>query len=636
MENNYLAHYGTLGQKWGLRRWQNYDGSLTPAGREHYGVGAPIPSEPKTPKERTALADQVRKQYKKRGGEHHTVAADIVFHKVKKSAKAYIDAKKKLENGSSNAKQDSSKFKEAAKKAEADYNADVRDWVNKCVGKHGNEVISNKWESKRMSDALGDTIKDEYLKAEVNDRVYDAFFKDSITKNGKKQTESLDEFVKSYEEKIKTDKSFAKEFSREYYEHQRENARKVAKSQKELDKIIEILDREEKVEGFKVNDPYYLRNAILDLKGGERRKTNKKLAHNLLSNEEDHLEHHGILGQKWGKQNGPPYPLDRDDHSAEEKKLNKFTPSGVIARYKEKKEEKRKAAEKAARVQKMKEGKERKAAERKAAEEHEAAKQKALKSGNPEEVAKFKDELSYAELNEAINRIDLENRLKAQIVKANPPQESAQVDDRSRLEKTTAFISKYGKMASNVAEGAEGMIRAYNTVAKVMNSVTDSDWPTIKEIDPKTKLAEREKKAREAEERERKDRVDKLVRSGDVEEINRRKSELTNDELSNAVKRLDNEERLDRKAKTKAYERELDNEEQETSTDNKDTKSEENKPANKEASTNNAPVNKSFSDLVSRVMKDREEGKDYDDFNPDLDALNALERRKSIRYSKRR
>lgn len=31
-----LMHYGILGQKWGLRRWQNEDGSLTPEGREHY------------------------------------------------------------------------------------------------------------------------------------------------------------------------------------------------------------------------------------------------------------------------------------------------------------------------------------------------------------------------------------------------------------------------------------------------------------------------------------------------------------------------------------------------------------------------------------------------------------------------
>jgi len=34
----------------------------------------------------------------------------------------------------------------------------------------------------------------------------------------------------------------------------------------------------------------------------------------------NYFEHHGILGQKWGKKNGPPYPLDAKDHSASEKK----------------------------------------------------------------------------------------------------------------------------------------------------------------------------------------------------------------------------------------------------------------------------------------------------------------------------
>lgn len=32
------------------------------------------------------------------------------------------------------------------------------------------------------------------------------------------------------------------------------------------------------------------------------------------------LAHHGILGMKWGRKNGPPYPIGVSDHSASEKK----------------------------------------------------------------------------------------------------------------------------------------------------------------------------------------------------------------------------------------------------------------------------------------------------------------------------
>lgn len=35
---NYLEHHGILGMKWGIRRFQNSDGSLTPAGKARYGA----------------------------------------------------------------------------------------------------------------------------------------------------------------------------------------------------------------------------------------------------------------------------------------------------------------------------------------------------------------------------------------------------------------------------------------------------------------------------------------------------------------------------------------------------------------------------------------------------------------------
>jgi hypothetical protein len=36
MSQVYLAHHGILGQKWGVRRYQNPNGSLTDAGKKRY------------------------------------------------------------------------------------------------------------------------------------------------------------------------------------------------------------------------------------------------------------------------------------------------------------------------------------------------------------------------------------------------------------------------------------------------------------------------------------------------------------------------------------------------------------------------------------------------------------------------
>ena len=65
MENNYLAHYGILGMRWGIRRYQNKDGSLTAAGRKRAGIKSDSPrhkptSAKKLAKQRAANLEKAR------------------------------------------------------------------------------------------------------------------------------------------------------------------------------------------------------------------------------------------------------------------------------------------------------------------------------------------------------------------------------------------------------------------------------------------------------------------------------------------------------------------------------------------------------------------------------------------------
>lgn len=78
-ESNYLMHHGILGQKWGIRRYQNPDGSLTPAGRERYGVKEggsvnDISSSEGSKKRVKDLKKAIKINEKKRGKEYTKIA----------------------------------------------------------------------------------------------------------------------------------------------------------------------------------------------------------------------------------------------------------------------------------------------------------------------------------------------------------------------------------------------------------------------------------------------------------------------------------------------------------------------------------------------------------------------------------
>lgn len=57
---DFLIHHGIKGQEWGERRFQNEDGSLTPEGRERYGI-----SEKRQKKAYAKLEQKIQKTQEK-------------------------------------------------------------------------------------------------------------------------------------------------------------------------------------------------------------------------------------------------------------------------------------------------------------------------------------------------------------------------------------------------------------------------------------------------------------------------------------------------------------------------------------------------------------------------------------------
>lgn len=108
LEQNYLEHHGILGQKWGIRRYQNHDGSLTDAGRKRYGIEG----------ERTAKQTQRRLNDLDQAMAYNVHAhnqADIRLSKLSNKAK------RKAAKGKELSERDIKKAEKAAKKmAEAD------------------------------------------------------------------------------------------------------------------------------------------------------------------------------------------------------------------------------------------------------------------------------------------------------------------------------------------------------------------------------------------------------------------------------------------------------------------------------------------------------------------------------------
>lgn len=206
--------------------------------------------------------------------------------------------------------------------------------------------------------------------------------------------------------------------------------------------------------------------------------------------ESNYLAHHGILGQKHGVQNGPPYPLDADKHSASEKKAGwRKSLAGAIKNHKRKKQRK-KALEKAQAVRKAK------AEEKRKQEEFAKKKEEILKSGDPNLIMKYRKQLTDNELQSAVNRIRSEQAMKDFIASSQ----------KSGFDKIDGVMQKAGKVTDWAKKGVDG----YNTIAKIYNAFNAKDEESLLPIIGQDNLfvskdKDNKKKAYEAE----KDKINK-------------------------------------------------------------------------------------------------------------------------------
>lgn len=179
--------------------------------------------------------------------------------------------------------------------------------------------------------------------------------------------------------------------------------------------------------------------------------------------ESNYLSHHGILGMKWGQQNGPPYPLDSNKHSASEKK------AGWMQSLKDKRDAKKKKKKQQAALEKARKARAEKAKQKQLEKEFEENKQKILKSGKASDVAKYKGQMTNQELNDALNRIRWEQQL----------DEMASKEVKSGFDKINGYMEK----AKTITNWYNTGKNAYNAIAEVHNTFSarteEELWPKI-------------------------------------------------------------------------------------------------------------------------------------------------------------
>lgn len=186
------------------------------------------------------------------------------------------------------------------------------------------------------------------------------------------------------------------------------------------------------------------------------------------------IYHHGIQGQKWGKRNGPPYPLKPGAKSAAETKGKKAkAEQGGLISYIKRKRKQKKLNKQIKRVEKDIKVLDK---EKKKYEEWETKKKELLQfdedtSAAAKRILKNLSKMSDNEIKQTLNRMrDVEDLKK--YVKKDPTKFELM------KKKMDVMMDNVDWLQKKVRVG----IDAWNTMARIVNTFDDEEEPTMKII----------------------------------------------------------------------------------------------------------------------------------------------------------
>lgn len=209
--SGYLMHHGILGQKWGIRRYQNEDGSLTEAGKKRYGVGPgrgveDISSSKGVNRRLKDVKKAIKKNEKARGKAHTKMAnnPENFLGLNKKHAKKIEEHSENIRKGeeevkSLKAKKDELDKREKGKKQLAKELKTTLKEMGNNVSAEEYENARNKILDKAITDEEKKTLRDKYEKFSKAFDAEDKFWysKEASEASRKAYDETVDYFKKS-------------------------------------------------------------------------------------------------------------------------------------------------------------------------------------------------------------------------------------------------------------------------------------------------------------------------------------------------------------------------------------------------------------------------------------------------------